>query len=285
MQLRSFVFHSQHPWFLLGATRCSSAIARLSTLAILGVTLAGHPVFALSLSHTGETSAPDPISSHSGTSDVLVAEGFSPPDGRGMPGRREGGGTRGGLIIEGTPPTALVPASNVGTTLAEHPTLYFYVPTETAGLNTEVILLDNDGNTVYQTSTLLPSEEGIVSLSLPPDVTLEPEHLYQWIFSVVVSEDDPSANIILSGWIRRIAETPELAQQLAAIAPSEHPTIYADAGLWYEALNSLAELRRNDPDNAAVELQWSALLESVELGAITSKPLLSNLPAVGSPTE
>lgn len=286
MQLRSRLLNSQYPRLLRDSASRHSARSRSALMVLLGVGLSSSPVLALGLSVSATTAVSEPVSlSQTNRHPLLLAQGFSPPDGRGMPGRREGGGTRGGILIQGTPPTALIPSSNLGTTLSGHPTFYFYVPIETAGLNAELVLLDNEGNTLYQAIAPLPSQEGIVRVPLPSDVTLEPERLYQWFFSVVVSEDDPSANIILSGWVRRVPENPELMQQLAAIAPSERPAAYADAGLWYEALNSLAELHQSNPTDPTVQSQWEALLRSVDLGAIAPQPLLPALPVAVTPAE
>lgn len=286
MQLHSFLLNSRSQPVLKIPARRRVAMGRLSALAmLLGMGLFGSQVLALSPGNSTEDPASEPGLSHTSPSEVLLAQGFSPPGGRGMPGRREGGGTRGDLVFQAAPPTALIPPSNLGLTLSMHPTLYFYVPIETAGLTADLVLLDSDGNTMYEARAPLPLQEGIVSIPLPASVSLEPERLYQWFFAVEVSVDDPSANIILNGWIRRAPENPELMQQFAAIAPRDQASAYTYAGLWYEALHSTAELRRTNPGDAAIEAQWQALLETVGLGAIAPKPLLSNLPVAVSPAE
>lgn len=259
----------------------------LAALAVLlDVSLSGSPVFAHGLGVPLENPAAEPISlTRTGASEILIAQGFSPPGGRGMPGRREGGGTRGDLVFQGVPPTALIPTSNLGITMSTHPTLYFYVPIETAGLNVDLVLLDSEGNTVYEIRAPLPTQEGIVSIPLPAHVNLEPERLYQWFFAVEVSADEPSSNIILNGWLRRAPENPEFVQQLATLTPQDQASAYTYAGLWYEALHSTAELRRADPGNAAIEAQWQALLEMVDLGAIATQPLLGDFPISVSPGQ
>jgi len=208
---------------------------------------------------------------------ALMAQAFT-PDPRGMPGRREGGGTRGTLAVMEIPPTALIPATNLGTTLSAHPTLYFYVPAETGGLTAEFMLLDSQGETLYHVSAPLPSQEGIVSVPLPTDLSLESERNYQWFFSVEISENDPSANIILSGWVWRVPENPALMQDIEAIALADQPKAYAEAGLWYDAVTALVNLQQANPGSATVQGQWTTLLESVALQDIASKPLLDALP-------
>jgi len=256
----------------------------LLLVALLGMGLSTNRGAVLSATSSAGIAVPavNPVSP-SANPDLRLAQGFI-PNADGMPGRREGGGTRGQLTFADSPPTALIPKSNLGATLAASPTLYFYVPEETAGLEAEVLLMDGDGNTVYQAVAPLPAQAGVVSVPLPADLALEPERFYQWFFSVLISQDDPSANIILSGWLWRVPADSELATSLAGLPLAEQPTAYTEAGLWFDALNSIAELRRANPGDATAQGQWAALLEAVELEAIAPQPLLSDLPVAVSPS-
>ena len=44
--------------------------------------------------------------------------------------------------------------------------------------------------------------------------------------------------------------------------------LYAKQGFWYDALNTLVELQRNQPNNPAVATTWAELMKSVRLDAI-----------------
>ena len=112
-----------------------------------------------------------------------------PPPDRGTPtGRQRGGASRGQCPVVGKPLTALVPATQKtlgarqgsspalgtlesvwGLTVAERPTLWFYVPyTLTPKLPIEFVLQDEQGNDVYQTSfTSSQTPPGIVRFRLP----------------------------------------------------------------------------------------------------------------------
>jgi hypothetical protein len=84
----------------------------------------------------------------------------------------------------------------------------------------------------------------------------------------------------VEGAIKRVEADPTLAQRLQRATPQERVAIYAKAQLWYEALGTLAELRRDRPNDSVLADAWSQLLDSVELNKISSEPLyqgVSNL--------
>lgn len=198
------------------------------------------------------------------------------PSGRGMPGRREGGGTRGGCLAQQPSLTALMPSTNSGTTLTEHPTFFWYIPENTAAA-AEFVLLTADNQTVYQTTLPITNQSGIISLALPADGSIPAlilDQSYRWYFSLICDPLDRSADTFTSGWVQRIQPTPPLTQALATAAPEQQPTIYAQAGIWYDAVATLATLRQTQPQDTALLTQWHTLLKSVGLDPIINYPLV-----------
>jgi hypothetical protein len=55
--------------------------------------------------------------------------------------------------------------------------------------------------------------------------------------------------------------------------PSERVAIYAQAGLWYETVDSLLQLRRQYPNDKDLAEAWKTLLTTVGLGDISSEPI------------
>ncbi|MGV0106699.1 hypothetical protein NSTCB13_05531 [Nostoc sp. DSM 114160] len=49
--------------------------------------------------------------------------------------------------------------------------------------------------------------------------------------------------------------------------------MYAASGIWYEVLHTLVQQRLSDPRDRTVMANWQALLESVGLKDLVSKPL------------
>jgi len=214
---------------------------------------------------------------------------FTPPD-RGLPGRREGGGTRGnGCTTSDRPLIALAPQfvvdgvlSIYGTTVTETPTLYWYVP-EVSAEALELVLLDEEGNEVYVATLPANTTSGIVGVEVPlkdnGDSHLSPNQDYRWFFSIVCDASDRSGDILSEGWIRRIPLDDELGEQLKTVPPIQQAALLTQAGIWYDALHSTTQQRCLQPEEATLTQQWTDLLTAVELAGLVDEPLLFACPA------
>lgn len=208
----------------------------------------------------------------------VIAQGYTPPD-VGLPGRTEGGGTRGDCSVIGDKSlTAIAPQQNFGYTADEYPTFYWYVP-EAGAEAAEFVLLDGEGNEVYTTTFQIQDNAGIISLSVPGEagaIPLTVGENYQWFFSLVCDFEDRSGDIFTSGWIQRIDEStfPQLTSRLAAAPEEDHGIIYAEEGIWYNALDKLAEQRFSEVSDEGIEQDWMILLESIGRGYLASEPLV-----------
>ncbi|MBW4464291.1 MAG: DUF928 domain-containing protein [Pegethrix bostrychoides GSE-TBD4-15B] len=198
---------------------------------------------------------------------------FRPPN-RGMPGRREGGGTRGGCPLQQPGLTALMPQSNLGATVAAQPRLFWYIPQNSVA-GAEFVLLDANNSEIYKTQVAVPSAAGIVSLALPQDRTLVAGQPYRWYFSLICDPLDRSADTFTSGWVERVEPTAEFSEALAVAAAADLPRLYAQAGFWYDALASLADLRQSQPENPTWMAAWQTLLQTVGLEQLANQPILS----------
>ena len=204
----------------------------------------------------------------------MLAQGFTPPD-NGLPGRREGGGTRGGCAAQQPALTALIPQTNLGLTLQDYPTFFWYVSPNTAAA-AEFVLLDESNAQVYTAMLPLSNQSGLVQVSLPSDGSLPPLEtgkLYHWYFSLICDPLDRSADQFTDGWVQKTQPSVELAQQLETASNQAKFALYSEAGIWYDAVATLVTLRQQQPTNAALAQQWQSLLESVGLTAIAEQPL------------
>lgn len=197
--------------------------------------------------------------------------------GDGRPGRRAGGGSRSPCPERKPPLTALMPMSNMGKTVAERPTFWFYVPyspqSTPAG---EFVLQEENGDEVYRASFTLPKTPGFVSFNIPPTVApLEIDKSYHWYFKLYCEPQMISAPVFVEGWVQRIELTPELERQLQAAKAREN-VVYAANGIWYDALDRLAQLRLTNPSSSRND-DWAKLLSSRGVGL----ELLSRAPIVG----
>jgi Domain of Unknown Function (DUF928) len=209
----------------------------------------------------------------------LVFNAPPPPSDIGAPGTRTGGGKRSTCPDVNKSLIALAPNysdSNlvIGLTTAEHPTLWFYVPHQPP-YTAKFVLRSADGKSVvYQTDVPLPEKAGVVSLQMPSSApALEIGKQYRWYFKIYCGEPQEILTFV-DGWVQRVAPKPGLQAQLEQATPRDRVTLYANNGIWYEAVTNLAKLRRNSPQDAGLSTDWANLLQSVGLAEIAPEPIV-----------
>jgi hypothetical protein len=212
---------------------------------------------------------------------LQLAQQFQPPNPGTLPGRREGGGTRGGSgFADGTPPIALMPESNLGLTSTEQTLLYFYLPPEVVGLEAELYMFNEAQPEEGSRIITLPQEPGILGVPIPDNFSpLSVGAIYRWYFAIRVDPIDRSGDFILSGFVQRVVSDPSLQHQLSTLPIEHHASVYGEQGLWFDAINLLASMRSQYPNSAQWETQWETLLQSVDLERIATQPLLDVSPA------
>lgn len=78
--------------------------------------------------------------------------------------------------------------------------------------------------------------------------------------------------------VQRVNLSPAVAQQLQTAQPRQKVAIYAENGIWHEAINTLAELRQQNPQDVSLQTQWKDLLEEIGLGDISGVAIVSSKP-------
>ncbi|MGC9505133.1 DUF928 domain-containing protein [Baaleninema sp.] len=212
---------------------------------------------------------------------------FQPP-GEGAPNDVRGGASRGDVNFQ--PPgedapssvsggasrrpvsalTPLIPQSNYGRTTAARPALFVYVP-ESNVRQAFFSLKDEAGNLHYQGFVGISGEEGVLRFSLPEEAPeLEIGQDYQW--HVVLLTDDvlrPDSPRV-SGWIERVEAD---AIDIESEPSLELADTYGRRGLWYDALDTLAELWEANPSDGSLAGEWNDFLAQVGLEEIAHQPL------------
>lgn len=190
-------------------------------------------------------------------------------------GRRKPASARGPCSPSEKSLTALIPESNMGLTVAERPTLFFYIPPTPATM-VELVLLDEEsGDKVYETTLPITGSPGIISVRLSASPTLRSLEIgkdYHWYFSIVCDPDDRAGDIYVDGWIRRVEPNPILVGYLQKASPHELVALYRNDDLWYDTVTTLAEQHRSNPHNSAVATEWVTMLKSVGLEDILREP-------------
>jgi hypothetical protein len=149
--------------------------------------------------------------------------------------------------------TALVPKNKIGRTVSDYPTFFFYLPQTDAEL-AEFILEDESGNQIYRQDLTIKNLSGVIGVSIPANTNVPPLEVgknYTWIFSLVCDPEDRSSDQLESGIVRRVELSADILRELENADPRQKTFIYAENGIWQDALGTLAAARRanpNDPD-------------------------------------
>lgn len=192
---------------------------------------------------------------------------YIPPK-RGAPAGRVGGGTRGGSQGNAFVLSVLAP-DHSGFTTNEQPSLYWYISNSTT-LPIELTLMDPEGvQPILETRLPPPIKAGIQRVRLADyNIHLAPGAAYRWFVAVVPDADRRSKDILAGGAIERVEMTEDLKTKLAQSKADESPSIYAQAGIWYDALRSISDLIEASPQNQELHKQRTALLTQVGLPSV-----------------
>ncbi|BAU10538.1 hypothetical protein LEP3755_10220 [Leptolyngbya sp. NIES-3755] len=206
---------------------------------------------------------------------------FTPPPQDGTPSTTRGAGSRDNQQCSqdssattqatGKPSlTALVPSDRSGLTWSARPTFWVYVPQTSAR---QIVLSIKQGNQFHsQRFVPITGTSGILGIQTAEDSPpLEVDKDYQWAI-VLVCGDRPSPNDpVVSALVRRKQPTTNLNSQTAL----QQATTYSKQGIWYDAITVLAEAKRSQPNDSALNQTWTNFLmqPTVGLNAIATEPL------------
>jgi len=270
----------------------SSHLLILATALTLG--LAVHTperVEAKSGSASPNSQLPEPGENYYQTGlspEILVSSSFSPPrpPAGPTPVNTVSGGRRSGtpcIAKNDGLPIPLIPVANMGKTavaqtVAEYPTISWYLPKITASSQepaaVEFVLRDEKDQTIYSTSYALAQsnddyvEAGIMSLTIPPFAKIPPLEIgkeYSWQLNVMCAQFDNSSVKYESEKIRlkRVAIDPAMESLIEEATPRERFALYQEADVWYDSLNTMLELLQQNPDDQELASAWDELLKSV----------------------
>ncbi len=207
---------------------------------------------------------------------VALAQQYTPPK-RGIPGRREGAGTRSpnGCVFSKKPLTALSPTDSFSTSTSDTPTLFWYIPQTSAGTG-ELRITDNSDQDIHSALIRVDGGAGVFSYSLPKSVAtaMEPGKDYRWQFALICDSDQPAKNPFVEGIVQRVKTSDVLVSALQkAVHARDRASIYASSGIWQDAIATLAQERCTQPNDPALLESWNTLLKSVRLDAFAKEPL------------
>lgn len=196
-------------------------------------------------------------------SDAHAQDGKAPkykPMGRGAPGGRIGGATR-GAPPESLKMLALAP-DHVAYAATSSPTLYWFLSDAIA--QAKFTLKKADGAEVLSKDISSGLSKGVIAVNLADDsISLEPETVYEW--SIGLATDQAKDISALSrGLIAFRAPSSRIAKRIEKAKPSELVELHAENGYWYDAVDAISQLIAQDPSDANKEVR-AGLVEQAKL--------------------
>jgi len=191
---------------------------------------------------------------------------YKPPR-RGAPAGRVAGGTRG--VENQMLFLSVLSPDHVGLTVQEQPFLYWFI-SELTTYPIELTIIPFWGVApLLETRLDPPVQPGVQTIRLADyDIRLQPGEQYKWYVALVPSREHRSRDVVTGGLIERRELSEALRARLKIANKQETVFIYAEAGIWYDALSSVSELIEASPDNAVFRKQRAYLLQQVDLPQI-----------------
>lgn len=165
--------------------------------------------------------------------------------------------------------TLLVPNDHDGLTTSGHPTFFWYA---TASIPMTFTLTE-PGTVQPLLEQQVRPQAGIVQFKMPQNLPeLVSGRDYRWSVTLVCNPERPSANAFIQTWIKRVPTTPELSQQIAATSSErDRSLIYAQAGLWYDALEAISTAHSTYPNDKSLLEERLLLLDQAGLSQVATQ--------------
>lgn len=228
------------------------AIAFLSVMAGARILMAAEP----------EAPATSPSAAPALEAPKLV---YKPPANSGRMPTRVSGGARGDSGVDAKL-EPLIPNEMALTTEAQ-PSLFWYQSKPAKAKFELAIVEPKNPKPLLSLTSPDADKAGIHRVKLTRHkVELKPDVLYEWSVAIVPDPENRSKDIVTKGALKRVKATPELTDLLAkASDDATKAAVYAEAGIWYDALEAITNAIEANPNNVSLKEQRASLLKQVGL--------------------
>ena len=158
------------------------------------------------------------------------------------PPARVGGANRGAGSISVR--LAVLAPNHTGFTSREQPVLYWYLSQPVKAKVEITLTTESSVEPLLELALAADKMSGVQSIPLAEHgIRLAPDTEYRWHVALVMDAEHRSKDILASGALMRVAADQQLAARLAGMAGEERALLYAENGLWYDALESASSAK------------------------------------------
>jgi Domain of Unknown Function (DUF928) len=188
---------------------------------------------------------------------------YKPPGAAGNLPARVSGGARGDAVD--TVLVALVP-NHIALTTQAQPSLFWF-QSKPAKAKFELTVVEPKKPKPLLSLTAHEADKpGIHRVKLAKyKIELQPDVAYEWSVAIVPDAENRSKDVIAKGVIKRIKPPGDLATRVDKASDLERAAAYAEAGVWYDAFESVSNAIEAHPDDASLRAQRASLLRQVGL--------------------
>jgi hypothetical protein len=206
------------------------------------------------------TPTASPAASSTTASRKLV---YKPPAPAGNIPTRVSGGARGETVDAVL--IALVP-NHVAVTTQAQPSLFWFQSKPAKAKFELTVVEPKKPKPLLSLAALQADKPGIHRVKLAKyKVELQPDVAYEWSVAIVPDAENRSKDVIAKGVLKRISPPGDLATRVEKADDLERAALYADAGVWYDALDAISNAIDAHPDDGSLRAQRASLLRQVGL--------------------
>jgi hypothetical protein len=176
------------------------------------------------------------------------------------------GGARSAATGAKLPQLMVLAPDHVGLTLREQPDLFWYQSKPSKAEFQLTMIAAGIVRPVLRVKKPEAAGSGIMRIDLEKnDVRLRKDVRYQWSVALVVDAKNRSKDIVASGFLKRTTPNTRLSSRLLENNKGKLIQVYADSGIWYDAIETVSDMIDDEPKNKKYR-EWRAeLLDQVGL--------------------
>jgi Domain of Unknown Function (DUF928) len=160
---------------------------------------------------------------------------------------------------------ALVP-NHVALTTQAQPSLFWFQSKPAKGKFELTVVEPKKPKPLLSLTAPSADKPGIHRVKLAKyKVELQPDVAYEWSVAIVPDAENRSRDVIAKGVIKRISAPGDLVNRVSQMGDLERAQAYAQAGIWYDAFESVSNAVEAHPDDPSLRAQRAALLQQVGL--------------------
>ncbi|MDJ0648534.1 MAG: DUF928 domain-containing protein [Xenococcaceae cyanobacterium MO_188.B19] len=176
---------------------------------------------------------------------------------------------------------AIAPSNGLGFTFDDYPYFFWYFPGVEYAQGIDFMLFKQtvqeetgelEHTRVYRQKLNL-DKSGIIAFPLPADKSqpLEEGEEYRWRIRIKCT--GRTAMNLSYSIKRQPTDNPELIAKLEAAPVDQHPLIFAESGVWFDALKMIALQLEQTPENPVLKEDWNDVLREIKFDDLIGEPI------------